>query len=848
MKTPVPDIHQEIENWMALAITGGLSKEEKEAFDGHLAMCPSCQKLFKEDQMIAMMIKKTFAPDQPPADFEDQTIAKFRRTLATKQNKVPWFYRIFFHFRQMRFASVTALAITMLVLVVAGLFVPSLNNARERDRPQYMSDIKQALGTELAFNGRDTLKDVDADGIRSFDRRGQQPRLSTGFSIPAATLADESKLNYESRSSGVIIQEHAGSHSSKPPKSSSVENKPAALFAGMEEKNKTILAQSVAVPAGGGAGLGGNGVGYLAADLLSKNEKNSEKESTKISKPNSTDNVPVLPDNRKLIRNATLEFEVQSYEAALDRITSLIKEEGGFVATSDSSRLQNGKVRGQIIVKVLPEKLESFLLKLRSMGDLKNQNLATEDVTKAYFDTDARLRNARRMEERLLEMLDKEKGKVSELLQVEKELARVRENIEQMQGNLKVYDALVQYATVTITLNEKDLNQAAEFLIKEKANLSIFSPDVEKAFREAKQEAEAVKAQILHSKLDRNETARVSAVLSVLVAPESSEQLLNRFKALGRVHSVNRQSERIARGGTAPSETATVQKDKVEINLAIVHDDESRKKVSLVVVSKAVEEALEKAKTIANSHGSEILASHLEQKLEGRVNAHFLARVPAKAYTIVLDSLKALGRVSVFEVQRNDQTTQNKEADDAPVLIKLDLTDTEDPLQRTYLVLSSKTIDEKVTQIKGAIHSWEAEILLSTFERAPNGGEQANLTFRLPMKHHQAFVEHLKGLGKVKNFTIKRQDRPSEGKTSQEGSAEVILQLYSQSDLIPDETGLFYTLRQTFSRGFEALMNSLQLVGVAIAYIVPWLVVFGLPIWIAIKIRSRKVSSQKKGE
>ncbi len=126
------------------------------------------------------------------------------------------------------------------------------------------------------------------------------------------------------------------------------------------------------------------------------------------------------------------------------------------------------------MVKVLPDKLDRFPAKARGLGELKNQTLGTEDVTKAYFDTDARLRNAKRMEERLLEMLQKKTGKVSDLLQVEKELARVREQIEQMQGELKYYDALVQYATVTISLAEKDLNEPAAFLLQETANLSLF--------------------------------------------------------------------------------------------------------------------------------------------------------------------------------------------------------------------------------------------------------------------------------------------------------------------------------------------------------------------------------------
>ena len=117
---------------------------------------------------------------------------------------------------------------------------------------------------------------------------------------------------------------------------------------------------------------------------------------------------------------------------------------------------------------------------------MKNQTLGTEDVTKAYFDTDARLKNARVMEQRLIDMLKTKTGKVSDLLQVEKELGRVREEIEKMQGELKYWDSQVQFATVTISLAEKDMEEPAAFLLKERAQLALYAPDVEKIYNDIK--------------------------------------------------------------------------------------------------------------------------------------------------------------------------------------------------------------------------------------------------------------------------------------------------------------------------------------------------------------------------
>ncbi len=145
--------------------------------------------------------------------------------------------------------------------------------------------------------------------------------------------------------------------------------------------------------------------------------------------------------NRKLVRNAQVELEIISFDETVQKITALATEMRGYVATSSSQKQANGKLRGEVVVKVLPETLDAFLSKLRGLGELKNQTLGTEDVTKQYFDTDSRLKNARVMETRLIDILKTKSNKVADLLEVEKELGRVRASIEQMQGELKYMDS-----------------------------------------------------------------------------------------------------------------------------------------------------------------------------------------------------------------------------------------------------------------------------------------------------------------------------------------------------------------------------------------------------------------------
>src|SRR5471030_2907227 len=173
----------------------------------------------------------------------------------------------------------------------------------------------------------------------------------------------------------------------------------------------------------------------------------------------------------------------------MDRIGALTKSAGGYVDTSNSQKGGNGKLQGTVVVKVLPQNLDAFLLKLRDIGELQNQSVSTDDVTKAYFDTQARLDNSRRMETQLQDLLKHANSKVSDLLQVERELGRVRGEIEQMQGQLKLYDFQVQYATVTMQVREKDLNQAAAYLLKEQDEFSLFATE-EGTFQKARQSAD----------------------------------------------------------------------------------------------------------------------------------------------------------------------------------------------------------------------------------------------------------------------------------------------------------------------------------------------------------------------
>src|SRR6266481_5077214 len=442
--------------------------------------------------------------------------------------------------------------------------------------------------------------------------------------------------------------------------------------------------------------------------------------------------------NRKLIRNATIELEIISFDDAVQKITAFAKEERGYVATTSSEKQANGKLSGQVVVKVLPENLDRFLQKIRGLGELKNQTLGTEDVTKAYFDTDARLKNARVMEQRLIEMLKTKTGKVSDLLQVEKELGRVREDIEKMQGELKYWDSQVQFATVTISLVEKDMVEPAAFLLKERSQLALYAPDVEKIYNDIKALA-SQKVQITNAQLNRDSSGRISATMSMLIAPEESEAVIGRTKGFGRVENFQTQTERIAQGGSGMSENAKTKRDKVELNITISREEQ------------------------------------------------------------------------------------------------------EQALQQTSLRIRTSSVDEKAKELRALAEKQGGRVRNSTFNRDPDGREVANVWLRVPMKSYLSVMQSLNSLGKVENVSVQRQDRTGAQIDEANSTADISIQVYSQGNIISQETGLFPTLRRTLTQSAGAIMWSLRMIGVAVAFLTPWVIGLVVAIWIAKRIaRARR--------
>lgn len=155
-----------------------------------------------------------------------------------------------------------------------------------------------------------------------------------------------------------------------------------------------------------------------------------------------------------IIRTGRATIQVDSLSLALAAVRRLAAGVGGYVANTTIDEGGNRPHSGTLEVKIPADRFDDALAGLRPIGKVEDVNVSAQDVGEEFVDVSARVDNARRLEQRLLDLLARRTGKLSDVLQVERALARVRGQIERMEGRLRYLRAHTAVSTLSITVHE----------------------------------------------------------------------------------------------------------------------------------------------------------------------------------------------------------------------------------------------------------------------------------------------------------------------------------------------------------------------------------------------------------
>ena len=149
---------------------------------------------------------------------------------------------------------------------------------------------------------------------------------------------------------------------------------------------------------------------------------------------------------------ATLDIEVGRVPDAAARIRDIVQNQGG-VFTSDCVTDQSGRLEGNFDVRVDAEKTAQVIEALAALGRVKARDLRAKDVSKEYFDSTILLQNLQATLARYQQILSRAND-VKDMLQIEAELARVRQEIERVEGSLRWMKDRVSRSTIHVHVQE----------------------------------------------------------------------------------------------------------------------------------------------------------------------------------------------------------------------------------------------------------------------------------------------------------------------------------------------------------------------------------------------------------
>lgn len=176
--------------------------------------------------------------------------------------------------------------------------------------------------------------------------------------------------------------------------------------------------------------------------------------------PPTTDDVDE-PSDRMVIRTARIQIRAELPAQVVARAIELAERGGGFVSNSESHGVGDDIDAARATLRVPSDRFEELIAALRAEGDLLSEQLGGDDVTEQYVDLAARLRSQRKLEERLLDILD-EVGSVEDALSVEAQLTRVRTEVERLDAQKRSLQDRVSFATVDLTVSSPVRHNARE--------------------------------------------------------------------------------------------------------------------------------------------------------------------------------------------------------------------------------------------------------------------------------------------------------------------------------------------------------------------------------------------------
>jgi len=160
------------------------------------------------------------------------------------------------------------------------------------------------------------------------------------------------------------------------------------------------------------------------------------------------------PSGPMIIRSAELSIIAKDFGQVRTRVEQIVAKHRGYIGSLQAGGAAGAGQTLQASLRIPSDQLDGALAEIKTLGRVQSESQNGQEVTAQYVDLQARLSNARNTEQRLIDLLRNRTGKLSDVLEVETELARVRGEVEQMEAERKSLLNQVSFSALNATITE----------------------------------------------------------------------------------------------------------------------------------------------------------------------------------------------------------------------------------------------------------------------------------------------------------------------------------------------------------------------------------------------------------
>ena len=157
--------------------------------------------------------------------------------------------------------------------------------------------------------------------------------------------------------------------------------------------------------------------------------------------------------NAKMVYTANVEAEATDFDACTAALEALVEREGGYLEYASRDSYGNGIRSASYTARIPSARFSGFLASVGEIAHVTSQNRNADNISERYYDTESRLTTQKTKMERLQALLAKAEN-MEDIISLETAISETELEIEQLTGSLRHYDALVDFATVTLSIRE----------------------------------------------------------------------------------------------------------------------------------------------------------------------------------------------------------------------------------------------------------------------------------------------------------------------------------------------------------------------------------------------------------